>query len=655
MDANTKSNRIASGLLAQFPYSHALEWLETNGIGGWSSSTVSGAHARREHGLLVAADSLDSDPFVLVSKLEESILEANTRFDLGCNQYPGTIYPAGHQHLTGFERDLFPVFSYEVAGLSVRKTIAALHGEPTVLILYEFGNFPRSFTLELRPMYSARPATNLSVANEFINGQYVFSNGVLRLKNYTSTPEIFISVPGSTFREDQHWYYNLVYASELSRGVDHTEDLYSHGVFRVQLKGGDKLGVMLTTIEPQPRRNAFALFRKEEHRRKKLTRDADTDRMKRLTLAADQFIINRAGKGPAVRTGYFGTSSSLREVLISLPGLFLPTARRREVRHILQELAASFGKIKPGDGVTSGSVSVDEILWYFLAVYQYFIFARDAAFVRTVLPILSNLLAYLIKGNIRIGRVDDDGLLVTSRPETSDGAALRSAAVNALWYNALRIIEFLVTEAGRGKDPSRYRAMGDQVMDSFLRIFWNETDGCLYNYVSGAGGNREIRPQQLYAIALPYPLLPKHRADRVLHVVERELVTPRGLRSVTPADAFYAPTGHGTGTSADLDTVGSCWIGAYVDALILLRGARGRSEAHSFLNSVLEDLDRGCVGTLAEYFDGDAPHTSRGCIASACTVAEVFRVLTEHNLFHDVSRISASGETASSSKSRVRF
>jgi glycogen debranching enzyme len=172
-------------------------------------------------------------------------------------------------------------------------------------------------------------------------------------------------------------------------------------------------------------------------------------------------------------------------------------------------------------------------------------------------------------------------------------------------------------------------------MENFIRVFWNEEDGCLYNYFIGSTANREIRPHQLYAIVLPYPLLSKHRADRVLHVIERDLVTPRGLRSLNPGDPNYAPTGCDTGTPANLGTVAMHWIGAYVDALILLRGSRGRSEAHSILEMVLEDLDRGCVGTLSEYFDGDAPHTPRGSVASARSVAEVLRVVTEHNLLHE--------------------
>jgi predicted glycogen debranching enzyme len=635
MDADATSNRIASGLLAQFPYSHALEWLETNGLGGWSSSTVSGAHARRQHGLLVSAEHPNSEPFVLVSKLEESIIEGGNRFDLGCNQYPGAIYPTGHQHLTGFERDLFPVFTYEVAGLAIRKTIAALHAEPTVLILYEFGSFPRPFRVELRPMYSARHVNDLFVANEFINRQYVFSKGVLRLKNYASTPEIFISVPGSTFREDQHWYYNLVYASDLSRGLDHTEDLYSHGVFSVQLKGGDQLGVVLTTAEPQPRRNALTLFKKEERRRKKLTRDADTERMRRLTMAADQFVIMGRDKGSTVRTGYYATNSTVRDILVSITGLLLPTARHKDARRILHDLAGALGKIKPAERTPSRLWSVDEILWYFIAVYHYYLFTRDAAFVRTLLPTLSTMLEQFIKGTLPIGRVDEDGMMVTAGPETADGPSLRSMAVNALWYNALRILEFLFTEAGRGKDPARYTALANQVMENFLRVFWNEEDSCLYNYVSGTEKNKEIRPHLLYAIVLPYPLLPKHRADRVLHVIERELVTPHGLRYLSPADPSYVPTGYDTGTSEHLGTVGSYWIGAYVDALILLRDQRGRSEAHNILKSVLEDLDRGCVGTLSEYFDGDTPHTARGCVASASAVAEVLRVMTDHSLLHE--------------------
>ena len=238
------------------------EWIEANGLGGYASGTVSGARSRRYHGLLVAAMQPPVGRVVVVSKLDETIVIGKNKFELGSNQYPGAIHPQGYQHLVKFERDLFPEFFFEANGIELKKTIVAVHGENTTLILYEVLEAPEKFKLELLPLYACRDFHSTSHANDNIGQSYLFGDGIFRTMNYQGCPEFFIQVPNSTFNENKDWYYNFEFAVEQYRGLDFTEDSYTHGNFSVELKNGDKLGIIISTEDPTGR-DALEIFEKE--------------------------------------------------------------------------------------------------------------------------------------------------------------------------------------------------------------------------------------------------------------------------------------------------------------------------------------------------------------------------------------------------------
>lgn len=242
-------------MLADFNSSLSLEWIETNGLGGYASSTVSGAHSRRYHGLLVAALHPPLGRTVLLSKLDETIVinrsnesdsSGEERFDLSANQYPGAVHPKGYQYLKAFQRDLFPEFYYQAGGIELKKTIAAVHGEHTTLILYEVIDASSPFELELLPLSSARDFHHLSHANDDIGRQYLFEDNIFQTLNYHGGTEFFISVPNAEFVDQQGWYYNLEYPVENYRGLEFREDLYSHGKFRVKLKKGETVGIIVS-------------------------------------------------------------------------------------------------------------------------------------------------------------------------------------------------------------------------------------------------------------------------------------------------------------------------------------------------------------------------------------------------------------------------
>jgi predicted glycogen debranching enzyme len=631
------------------------EWLETNGLGGYASSSVCGANTRKYHGLLVASLSPPVERVVVVSKLDETICINDQRFELGTNQYPGVIYPAGYKYLKSFDRDFFPVFQYKVNGITLQKTIAAIQGENTTLILYEVIQAKGNFSMELLPLYAYRDFHSLAHANTNIGQQYLFADGVFRTLNYQGGAEFFISVPGSTFTEHKDWYYNVEFALEQERGLDYKEDLYTHGSFSVALKQGDTLGVIISTTDPA-RRDAFKLFDKETKRREEVVHNFTANHsLKRLALAADQFVVKRE-KLKTVIAGYHWFCDWGRDTMISLPGLCLTTGRFDDAKKIIKSFAESISEgMLPNRFPDHGEVpeynTVDATLWFFQAIYKYYNVTKDTTLIKLLLPVLKECIAWHYKGTRYNIHVDaDDELLYAGQ----DGVQLtwmdakvgdwvvtprrgKAVEINALWYNALKIIAYLITEAGSKTEAIMYEHKADKVMASFTKQFYNTSQNYLYDYIDGDYKNDDLRPNQLYAISLPFPLLQRDKATMVLDSVTNFLLTPKGLRSLSSVNVNYKPTYSGTVWSRDgayhQGTVWSYLLGPYVDALFYVKGTSAKPEATKYITEFFKHLDEAGIGTVSEIFDGEAPHTPRGCIAQAWGVAEVLRASVQYDLF----------------------
>jgi predicted glycogen debranching enzyme len=640
---------MVSDTLQDFNISGNLEWLETNGLGGYASSTVSGAHSRRYHGLLVAATQPPVGRMVVVSKLDETIVANGQRWELSANQYPGAVHPQGFRSLRSFERDFFPVFHYKIEEVELKKTIAAIHGENTTVILYEVITAPSAFDLELLPLYACRDFHSLSHANNAIGQHYMFRNGIFQTLNYQGCPEFFIAAPGATFTENKAWYYNFEYHLERERGLDYREDLYTHGKFSVRLKQGDQFGVILSTEDPTGK-DAFVLFHLEKMRRERVVKDftRDEDRIKQLALAADQFIVKR-GDLKTIVAGYPWFSDWGRDTMISLPGLCLVTRRFDDAKNILKVFASHMSQgMLPNRFPDHGDVpeynTMDATLWFFQAVYRYYEYTSDLAFVKELLPALQDSIAWHYKGtryNIHVDAADDllyggeDGVQLTwMDAKVGDWVVTprkgKPVEINALWYNALSIMEFLLTETGNSGEASSYKTKAAKARTNFNALFWNEEQQCLYDYIDGDYKNDDIRPNQLYAVSLPFSLLDKDRAARVFDIVTKYLLTPRGLRSLAPGHKDYKPVYSGGIMQRDgayhQGTVWSFLLGPYIDALITVKGDEGKAEVSGILNEFYVHVDEACVGTVSEIFDAEPPYTPRGAAAQGWGVGEVLRV-----------------------------
>ena len=629
------------------------EWLETNGVGGYASSTVCGINTRRYHGLLVAATKPPVGRVVLLSKLDERITIGRSCIDLGANQFPGAIHPRGFKHLLSFERGLFPVFEYAAEGVRIRKTIAAIHGENTTVIVYELLESAADVTLELRPFIAGRDYHSLVHANDGIRRDAAFDDGIFALQPYDGLPTLFLSVPEAAFHPAPDWYFNFEYAIEQERGLEAHEDLFTPGTFTRVLAKGAALVVIASTSDPRGR-DGWALFDTERRRREAIANAAPMPgRMGRaLTLAADQFIVRRGVDRKTIIAGYHWFTDWGRDTMIALPGICLTTGRFEDARSILLAFAecASEGMLPncfPDGGEAPEYNTVDATLWFFIAAQRYLESSGDEAFVRdTLLPVLRDIVSWHERGTRHNIHVDDDDLLIAG----SEGDQLtwmdvkigdwvvtprhgKAVEVNALWFNALTILADFERRWGSSDTSGAHAAAAARVRARFREVFWNEKNGSLYDVVRPDERDASIRPNQIFAISLPHPLLEGADAENVLRIVEQNLLTPRGLRSLSPEDPRFIGTYIGGPRERDAayhqGTVWSWLLGPYITALVRFRGEAGIAEGRRILKAFQPHLEESCIGTISEIFDGSSPYAPRGCAAQAWSVGEILRAAVE--------------------------
>ena len=637
-----------------------LEWLETNGLGGWASSTVSGAHSRRYHGLLVAATRPPVGRAMLVSKLEETLRHEGRSWELGCNRYPGTVHPHGYRHLTRFRRGLFPVFEYELNGLRLRKTVAAVSGENTTLILYQLS--PRSgartsprpgaVALELRPLLTWRdfhalgPAAALSEAVEL-------DDGLLSWRPAPGAPTVFIHAAGAELLERPDWYHRFRFEKERCRGLDFEEDLWTPGILRLSTEHGGRLAVILSTEDPRGR-DPWALLESERGRRRQLLDrlPLQDEATRRLALAADQFVVRRGDDLRTLVAGYHWFADWGRDAMIALPGICLATGRIDDAARILEAFAGSVDRGMlpnrfPDTGEGPEYNTVDATLWFFVAIHRFLAAASGSSsaidLVRDrLLPVLRDILAWHDRGTRFAIKVDDDGLLAAGEP----GAQLtwmdakvgdrvvtprhgKAVEINALWYNALEILAGLEERFGDTGDASALRRRAETVRRRFEELFWDDELGRLVDVVDGDHVDGAMRPNQVFALSLPFALLDADRAARLLAGVREQLLTPFGLRSLAAEDPDYRPVYVGDPRQRDAayhqGTVWSWLLGPYATAVLRYGGEAGKREVRALLERALQQLADACVGSVSEIFDAEPPHPPRGAVAQAWSVGELLR------------------------------
>ena len=636
------------------------EWLETNGLGGFASSTITCLNTRRYHGVLIAATTPPCGRTLLVSKVEETVVIDGRRYELGTNQYPGVIHPTGHQYLKQFRLDPFPIFTYEIEGLEIEKSIFMIHGEDTTVLQYRLrraaGAEHSVVVLETLPLIAFRDHHSATHENNAMNTEVEIADGSVRMSPYPDLPQLNIAHDGSEVETTGHWYRNFEYRVERERGLDFVEDLFNPFLIRFDLNGRNE-ATLITSTEPHQAARASAYREAEVKRRLSLASSAPVDELiSTLTAATDQYIVAR-GKLKTVIAGYHWFGDWGRDTMIALPGLALVTGRYDIAKSILLEFARHVDRGMlpnrfPDAGEQPEYNTVDATLWFFEAVRAMAHYTGDSEFIHANLyAVLADIIDWHERGTRYGIRVDEDGLLQSGE----EGVQLtwmdarvgdwvvtprqgKPVEIQALWYNALRVMEQFAVEFGDKAGGDRYRIMAEHANGSFNLQFWNDEAACLYDCVNGEQRDGSIRPNQIIAVSLPYSMLSRDRARQVVDVVESRLWTPLGLRTLAPDDPRYRPRCEGGIRERDSayhqGTVWPWLMGPFITAYVKSQGKTkaSRERAAKWLTAFRTHLTEAGLGNISEICDGDAPHTPRGCIAQAWSVAEILRAAVE-NIF----------------------
>jgi predicted glycogen debranching enzyme len=632
------------------------EWLETNGLGGFASSTISGINTRRYHGLLVAATKPPVGRMVLLSKVEETLIINGRRHELSANRYPGVVHPQGYQYLKEFRQDPFPVFVYQVEDVELEKSVFLVHGENTTVVQYAVrGTGDAPCTLELRPLIAFRDYHNTTHANEALNPACETGPGSLKFTPYAGLPPLFLAHDDAAIRPTGDWYRSFEYDVERDRGLDFQEDLFNPCALVLDLNRNARPAWIAST-EAHSSSTADSLRDREIKRRQALFESAPVDDpfVRSLVLAADQFIVQR-GQESTVIAGYHWFSDWGRDTMIALPGLALATNRPDVARSILLSFALHVDRGMlpnrfPDAGEAPEYNTVDATLWFFEAVRAFVEKTGDYEFIRKSLyPVLADIVSWHERGTRYGIRVDADGLLCAGEPgvqltwmdaKIGDWVVTprqgKPVEIQALWYNALRIMEDLAEAYGYDSDRGRYADMAERTRTAFASLFWNESQGCLFDVVDGEYRDGAIRPNQIFAVSLIHQMLSPEQARSVVSVVQRELRTPYGLRSLAPSDPAYRGRYDGDPHSRDSayhqGTVWPWLLGPFLRAYLQANNhsQTARVQAEQWLAALKAYVESSGVGQVPEVFDGDAPHRAGGCMAQAWSIAELLHTHVEH-------------------------
>jgi len=615
------------------------EWLQTNGTGAFAASTVVGANARRYHGLLVAATLPPLGRMVALNRVAESIQRPGVPdIELGVNYFHGGIMPHGEQHLRRFEHYTTTTWEYDIEGIQVRKELALCWGRNIVGIRYDVNpGAAGPIDFRVRPFVTLRDFHSLQRADWHSDVYSTPSECVVRRWGH----ELRMTCGAAEFSEYKDWWYSFVYPMETERGQDDTEDLFTPGTFLVKIAAPMSF-VFWAGLDPVEGLDWEA----EVAKRQANSNDAHAPSrvQKRLAHAAQDFLAVRSGEhytGATVLAGFPWFGDWGRDTMISLPGLLLGTGQFDKAGQVLSTFA---------DFVSEGMIpnvfddysnrpaynTVDASLWYIHAVFEYLRKTKDQDTFDSILRPACQQIIDGYKRGTRFGIKMDagDGLITQGDPTTqltwmdakTNGVVFtprhgKAVEINALWYNALRLM---------GDDN-----LAAATAESFQRTFWINPNRGLADVSNETGRDDACRPNQIFAVSLPFSPLTEDQQQSVVEVVRRELLTPYGLRTLSPSDPKFQPRYGGSQFERDRSYHnGAIWpwlIGPFLDAYLKVnhRSAYSVGQARRWLQPLVDSLEDGCIGSISEIYEAQTPHRTVGCFAQAWSVAEVLRLAIE--------------------------
>ncbi len=628
------------------------EWLETNGLGGYASSTVINCHTRKYHGLLVAALKNPRGRFVLLSKIEASLFTQRKEFRLSTNKFPGVFHPTGHRYMESFEQELFPVITYRVGDILLQKSFILLCGENTLLATYKMTESGSPVTLRLRPFLAYRDIHSLSRENMSIHVKTFPEKNGFKIQPYDGMPPLYmVSNRKAQFFPGPDWIRNMEYLKERRRGYPYQEDVFCPGTFEIDLDKRTELilGTSVCPLKPtdlKRKRN-----REIKRRQDDLSRFGTEDpRGSFLKYSAHQFRIQNACDEPSVIAGYHWFGEWGRDTMIALPGLTFYTGHMQAGLDILKTFSAREQNGLLPNMIAENSTrdaynSQDAALWFFWAIQEYLRCGGNCQEVTThFLTAMENIIRCRLHRSVPQCRLLENGLLEIGNENTqltwmdahSCGKPVTPrhgspVEINTLWYNALCFYRDMCTQTG--KSCTDINEIIDKISSHFERLYWNSNTHCLADVVRGDKQDPAIRPNQIFAVSLPNsPISPDTQKSIVDRIVS-DLLTPYGLRTLSPSDPDYQAVYEGDQDSRDAayhqGTVWPWLAGHFGEAYLKVYGntKSAKNILHEKLSPLLDEFpnDFG-IRCIPEIYNGNPPHKPKGCISQAWSLAEVIRL-----------------------------
>ncbi len=635
--------RFEKSLMTNLEESLPKELLRTNRSGAYSCSSILDCNTRKYHGLLVVPiPELDDDNHVLLSALDVSVIQHGAEFNLGLHKYRGNTYsPNGHKYIREFNCDKVPTTLYRVGGVVLRKEVVFQHFEDRILIRYTLEDAHSATTLRFKPFLAFRSVRQFTHENAVASREYHNVENGIKTCMYAGYPDLFMQFSKkNTFIFEPNWYHGVEYPKEQERGYDANEDLYVPGYFEMNIKKGESI-VFSASIQEFKTKDLCRLFEEEVEERS--PRD---NFFHCLVNAAHQFHINDGNGDEYILAGYPWFKCRARDTFVALPGLTLAIEEESYFEAVMRTAERGLREFMDDKPLTVHIAEIDQpdvLLWAVWAIQQY---GRETGKERCIEKygqLVKDIIIYIRSNKHPNLVLDDNGLIrtngrdkaVTWMNSTINGrpAVPRSGYIvefNALWYNALKFAATIATDMGEPHETENLEEMAARCKEAFVDTFLNEY-GYLYDFVDGNMVDWSVRPNMIFAVALDYSPLDLSQKKSVLDVCTRELLTPKGLRSLSPKSGGYNPMYIGPQIQRDhAYHQGTAWPwlgGFYMEACLKLYKRTRLSFIERQMVGYEDEMFYHCLGTIPELFDGNPPFHGRGAISFAMNVGEILRTL----------------------------
>jgi len=642
--------RFEKALMTNLEESLSKELLRTNRSGAYSCSTIVDCNTRKYHGLLVVpVPELDDENHVLLSSLDVTVIQHGAEFNLGLHKYQGNNYsPKGHKYIREFDCDKVPTTLYRVGGVLLKKEVVFQHYEDRILLRYTLVDAHSATTLRFRPFLAFRSVRQFTHENTTASRSYFSVDNGIKTCMYAGYPDLYMQFnKKNEFVFQPDWYRGVEYPKEQERGYASNEDLYVPGYFEMNIRKGESIVFAASTAEIK----SGSL--------KKLFDDEVNERNPRdnffhcLVNAAHQFHISMKNDDRYLLAGYPWFKCRARDTFIALPGLTLAIEEQDYFELVMKTAERGLREFMNGEPLTVKLYEIEQpdvLLWCVWAIQQYAKEVGNEKCLQMYGKLLKDMIHFIEEGNHPNLRLDSNGLLhtegrdraVTWMNSMANGRPIvpRTGYIvefNALWYNALKFATAIAEQNNETENVARYEALAELCQKSFVDTFLNEY-GYLFDYVDGNMMDWSVRPNMIFAVALDYSPLSQDQKKSVWDVCTRELLTPKGLRSLSPKSGGYNPIYVGPQTQRDYAYhQGTAWPwlgGFYMEACLKLYKRTRLSFIERQMVGYEDEVFSHCIGTIPELFDGNPPFSGRGGISFAVNVAEILRTLELLEKYH---------------------